>query len=173
MCGGSVSTRVVCLAERAKQTGSRRGADEAPIFLLPEVRPCCPCALVCALHVDIVDEVPVRLLHVLEADIPQNAGIVDEDIDAAKGVDGRLDDGLAILDRVVVGDRLAACRADLVDDFVCSLRGAGQPWPAYVMASLKHVKALYGNMPQRMPILSIATSLVAPWEVLSDEAEMI
>jgi hypothetical protein len=67
------------------------------------------------------DQVPVSLLHVLEADISQDAGVVDEDIDAAKGIDGSLDDGFAILDRIVVGDGLAACRADLVDDLVGGL----------------------------------------------------
>lgn len=69
-----------------------------------------------------VDQVPIRLLHVLEADIAQNAGIVDEDIDTTEGVDGRLDDGLAILDRVVVGNRLTAGGADRIDDLVCGLR---------------------------------------------------
>jgi hypothetical protein len=90
-------------------------------------------ALVCTLDVDVVDEIPVRLLHVLEADIAQDAGIVDEHIDAPKGIDGRLDDGLSILHRVVVGDRFAACGADLVDDLVGGLRvvSAGRP---------KHVK---------------------------------
>lgn len=67
------------------------------------------------------DQVPVLLLHVLEADIPQDTGVVDQHIDAPKVVDGRLDDVLSIVDRVVVGDGLAACGADLVDDLVCSL----------------------------------------------------
>jgi hypothetical protein len=48
--------------------------------------------------VDVVDEVPIRLLHVLEADIAQNTRIVDQDIDTTKSINGRLDDVLAILD---------------------------------------------------------------------------
>jgi hypothetical protein len=71
--------------------------------------------------VNLVDEVPVRLLHVLEADIAQDARIVDEHIDATEGIDGRLDDGFTVLDRVVVGDCLAACRANDFDDFVGGL----------------------------------------------------
>jgi hypothetical protein len=71
--------------------------------------------------VDLVDEVPVLLLHVLEADVAENASIVDEHIDAPKAVDGRLDDGLSILNRIVVGNGLAACSADRLDDFVCGL----------------------------------------------------
>jgi hypothetical protein len=115
-------TRVVGLSKGSEQTRRRRSADEPSILLLPEVRPRCMRALVCTLNVDVVDEVPVRLLHVLEADIAQDAGIVDEHIDAPKGIDGRLDDGLSILHRVVVGDRFSACGADLVDDLVGGLR---------------------------------------------------
>jgi hypothetical protein len=80
-------------------------------------------ALVCSIDVDSVDQIPVRLLHVLEADIAQNAGIVDEDIDATESVDGCLDDGFSVLDRVVVGDRFAACGADVFDDLICRLSG--------------------------------------------------
>jgi hypothetical protein len=76
--------------------------------------------------VHVVDEIPVRLLHVLEADVAQDAGIVDEDVDAPKRVNGRLDDGLALLDRVVVGDGLASSGADLVDDLVGGLHGRRQ-----------------------------------------------
>jgi hypothetical protein len=48
--------------------------------------------------VDLVDKLPVRLLHVLEADITQDTGVVDEHIDAPKSINRRLDDLLAILD---------------------------------------------------------------------------
>jgi hypothetical protein len=79
--------------------------------------------------VDSVDQVPVGLFHVLKADIAQNAGVVDKDIDTAKGVNGRLDNGLTILDRVVVGNSFAACAADLVDDLVCGLLSPSQSFP--------------------------------------------
>jgi hypothetical protein len=71
--------------------------------------------------VHLEDEVPVLVLHVLEADIAQDASIVDEDIDAPKRLDGRLDDPVAILDAVVVGYCLAARGFDLVDDDICGL----------------------------------------------------
>lgn len=116
-------TRVVGLAKRSKQTSRRSGADHTSVLLLSKVWPCCACALVCSFDVDLVDEIPVLLLHVLEADIAQNAGIVDEHIDAPEIVNGRLDDGVSILDRIVVGDGLAACSADRLDDFVCGLGG--------------------------------------------------
>ena len=70
---------------------------------------------------DGVDEVPIRILHVLEADISEDAGIVKEDVDAAEGVDGRFDDLVAILDAVIVRDCLAAGSFDLFDDNVGGL----------------------------------------------------
>ena len=80
-------------------------------------------ALVCSKDVDPVDQIPVCLLHVLEADIAQDTRIVDEDINAAESVDSSLDDGLSVLDRIVVGDRLTASGADSVNDLVCGLSG--------------------------------------------------
>lgn len=78
-------------------------------------------ALVCTEDVDLVDEVPVRLLHVLEADIAQDTGIVDEHIDAPKGIDRSLDDPVAILNRVIVGNCVTACGFDFLDDLVGGL----------------------------------------------------
>jgi hypothetical protein len=75
---------------------------------------------------DAVDQIPVRLFHVLETDISQDTGVVDEDINTSECVDGRLDDGLSVLDRTVVGDGLAASGADLIDDLVCSLSWSQQ-----------------------------------------------
>jgi hypothetical protein len=70
---------------------------------------------------DLINQIPVLLLHVLEANITQNASIIDEHIDTPKVVDGSLDDSFSVLDRVVVGDSLAACSADRFNDFVCGL----------------------------------------------------
>lgn len=68
------------------------------------------------------DQVPVLVLHVLEADVAEDPGIVEQDVDAAKVLDSRLDDLVAVLHAVVVGDRLAACGFDLVDHDICGLR---------------------------------------------------
>jgi hypothetical protein len=62
-------TRVVRLAERSEQAGSRRGANQPSVLLFPKVRPCRMRTLVCTIDMDSVDQVPVGLLHVLEADI--------------------------------------------------------------------------------------------------------
>ena len=75
------------------------------------------------MHVDHVR--PVRPAHAVEDAVAQNAGIVDEDIDAAEGIERRLDDlvGIAgLADRQRRGDRFAAGFLDLVDD---GLRRAG------------------------------------------------
>ena len=70
---------------------------------------------------DLHDQVPILVLEVLEANVTQDTGVVDEDIDSAKCLDGSLYDGLAILDGIVVGDGLAASSLDLVDDDIGSL----------------------------------------------------
>jgi hypothetical protein len=71
--------------------------------------------------VDLEDQVPVLVLHVLEADIAQDTGVVDQDVDPAERLDGGVDNLLAVLDAVVVGYCLAACGFDLVDDNICGL----------------------------------------------------
>lgn len=102
-------TRVVRLAERAEKTSGRGGADEPAILLFPEVRPCSSCALVCSKNVNLIDEVPISLLHVLEADVAQDTSVVDEDIDTPKGINGSLNDPVSILNRVIVGNCVTTC----------------------------------------------------------------
>ena len=120
---GQLGGGVVGLAKVSEQAGGGGGVDDTAILLLPEVGPGGAGALVGALDVDLVDEVPVLVGHVLEADVAQDACVVEEDVDAAESRDGGLDDALAVLDAVVVGDGLAAGSLDLVDDQIGSLRG--------------------------------------------------
>lgn len=108
-------------AEQACCTGR---ANHTSVLLLPEMWPRSSCALVCTLDVNLHHQVPVLIFHVLEADVAQDAGVVDEDIDSAKGLDGSLDNLVAILDRIIVGDGLAASRCDLLDNLV---GGLGKP----------------------------------------------
>lgn len=79
------------------------------------------CYLVRAICVNSVDEIPVLVLHVLEADITQDTSVVQEDIHTTEVLDSRVDDGFPVLDAVVVGGRLAAGSSDLVDHDVRSL----------------------------------------------------
>jgi hypothetical protein len=85
------------------------------------MRPCGSGTLVCTPDVHLHDQIPVGILHVLEANVSEDSRIVDQDVDSAKGLDGCVDDLVAILDRVVVGNSLAAGCFDLVDDDVCGL----------------------------------------------------
>lgn len=118
---GQLGGRVVGLAKAAKQTGGRGSVDDPAVLLLAEVRPGGTRALVGAGDVHLDDQVPVLVLEVLEGNVAQDAGVVDEDVDAAKGLDGRLDDALAVLDAVVVGNGLAAGLFDFVDDDISGL----------------------------------------------------
>ena len=57
----------------------------------------------------------------MEGAVAQDAGVGDDDVDLAEGVDRGLDDRLAALggvDAVRVGDGFAAGRLDLLDDLV-------------------------------------------------------
>lgn len=67
------------------------------------------------------DQVPILILHVLEANIPQDTSVVDQDIDAAVVLDGGFDDLLAVRDAVVIGYSLTACGFDLIDNNICCL----------------------------------------------------
>jgi len=118
---GELGGRVVGLAEVAEKTSGRGGVDDTAILLLAEVRPGSAGGLVAALDVDLEDEVPVGILHVLEADIAEDTGVVDDDINAAELLDGSLDDLVAVLDAVVVGNGLAAGLLDLLNNNIGSL----------------------------------------------------
>ena len=120
---GELGGRVVGLAKVTEETGGGGGVDDATELLLAEVGPGGAGSLVGALDVDLEDEVPVLILHVLEGDVAEDTGVVDEDIDAAELLDGGLDDLVAVLDAVVVGDGLAASGLDLVDNHIGSLFG--------------------------------------------------
>ena len=111
--------RVVGLAEVAVDPGGGGRVDDPAVALLAHHRPRRVGDPERAEHVHLVDEVPVGLGHLGEGDVAEDAGVVDDDVDPAEGVDGGLDDRGALGDRVVVGDGLAAGGDDLRDDRVC------------------------------------------------------
>lgn len=67
------------------------------------------------------DQIPIFILHILEANIPQNARIIDQDVNPSKILDGCLNDTLAIDHIVVVRNRFPARSSDLVDDHIGGL----------------------------------------------------
>lgn len=62
------------------------------------------------------NQIPVLVFHVLERNISQDTGIVEQHIDSAVVLDCRLDDLVAVLDAVVVGYCFAASGFDFVND---------------------------------------------------------
>lgn len=83
---------------------------------------------------DLHDQVPVLIFHVLEANVPKDAGIVDQDIDPPKSLDGRLNDLFPMLDAVIIRSSLAAGSFDLVNDDIGSL---SEGWKISGMGSLR------------------------------------
>lgn len=77
--------------------------------------------LVRSFDVNCNNKIPICVFHVLEGDVAQDTGIVEEDIDSAEGLNGGLDDSVTIFDAVVVGYCFAACGLNLIDDDICSL----------------------------------------------------
>lgn len=70
---------------------------------------------------DAVDEIPVLILHILETDVTENTGIVKQNINTTEVLDSSLNDTLAILYTVVVGNCLTASGTDLLNDDIGSL----------------------------------------------------
>jgi hypothetical protein len=77
--------------------------------------------LVCTVGVNCVDQIPIGILHVLKANIPQDTSVIKQNINATEGLNSGLDDSITVLDAVVVGDGLTAGGPDLLDDNICGL----------------------------------------------------
>ena len=110
---------VVGLAEVAEDPRVGRGVDDPPVVLLPHLQPRRLRDPERPLEVDVEHGVHHVGLHVVERLVPQDAGVVDDDVDPPECVEGRLHDGGAALgrrDRVGVGDGFAAQVLDLFDD---------------------------------------------------------
>ena len=77
--------------------------------------------LVWAFDVNLNDQVPILVLHVLEAYVSQNARIIDQDVNPAKLLDRRLYNVLTILHAVIVGDCVSTRSTDLFDNNISGL----------------------------------------------------
>lgn len=67
--------------------------------------------------------VPLRISHVLEQNIFNNAGIVDQNIDATKSTKRRFNDSFAVFDAVVVCYSCTMTRSNVLNDGVGCLQG--------------------------------------------------
>jgi len=73
----------------------------------------------CDVHLE--DQIPVLVLHILEADVPKDSRVIDQDVDPPKGLDSSFDNGLSILNTVVVGNSFAATGLDFFDNGIGGL----------------------------------------------------
>ena len=71
--------------------------------------------------VDLNDQIPIRVGHVLESHISKNAGIVDEDMDMTVFLNSSLDDAFAVVHAVIIRDCLAPRCLNLSNDRVSRL----------------------------------------------------
>lgn len=90
-------------------------------LLLSHVWPCCMRNCVRASDVDGNDCVPLLVRHGLEGLVAEDTGIVDNNVDSAKSVNGLLHDLGTLEIRVEVGSAVSARLFDLLDDDFCSL----------------------------------------------------
>src|SRR5690606_23020961 len=113
---------VVGLAEVAVDAGGGGGEDDPAVLLLAQVFPGGAGNLVGTLDVDLVDQVPVGVLHLVERLVAQDAGFVHDHVDAAEAVQRALHDLATVGHRVMVGHGFATGGADLGGHLV---RGRG------------------------------------------------
>lgn len=71
------------------------------------------------MHLD--NQLPIRVLHILERNISQDSSIVEEDVYSSELLYCSLDNLLSVFYRVVVGDGFSSRLADLFDDEVGGL----------------------------------------------------
>jgi len=70
---------------------------------------------------NIQNSLPVFRLHFEQALVPQNARIVDQDVNLSEGINGRLDDVRPAVRRrnvVVIGNSLSSQGLDLINNFI-------------------------------------------------------
>lgn len=113
---GTYRGGIVGLSKVSVDTAGAGRVDNATILLLEHVGPGSLGHLVGAAQVDIEDRVPQVVVHVGESLVTQDTSVVDQDINTTKGIDGGLDDILAILARCLVSNSLAAHLLDLLDN---------------------------------------------------------
>jgi len=95
--------------------------DEAARLLLAEMGGCGTADVEAALEMDTDDRIPIVLGHFVEDGITQNAGIVDHNVEAAKGIHGLVDhslSGLEIGNATEICGRRASGTFDLLNNLV-------------------------------------------------------
>ena len=57
---------------------------------------------------DSMDKIPVSIAHVSKGPVPQDTSIIDKYVNPSVVINGRLDNLITILDRVVISNSLSA-----------------------------------------------------------------
>lgn len=99
------------------------GVDDTAKLLLAEDRPGGLGDLVGAINVDREDGIPLLIGHTGKGDILEDTGVVDDNVDTAKGLHGSLDNLVSVKDRVVVGNGFTTSGTDLIDNKISSAAG--------------------------------------------------
>ena len=69
------------------------------------------------------DQIPVNLLHLLEGDVTEDTGVVDDDVDSAEGINSGLDNLVTELNGVLVSDSDTTGSLDLINDGISGVLG--------------------------------------------------
>ncbi len=112
--GGSI----VGLSEVAIDTACGSGVQDAAVLLLQHVRPSSLGDRVCAVQVNLVDDLPLVVGHVGKRLVAENARVVDDNVDATPSVNSSLDNGLTILDIGLVADSFTTKLLNLLHNIV-------------------------------------------------------
>ena len=112
---------VIALPDIAEQSRGRRHHDDAAVILLAEQvdRRAIDVEMPGQMHVD--DRLPILGEHVVKHFVAQDAGGVEDDVQPAERLARLAHHREAVVefgDRAIIGDRVAARRLDLVDDFL-------------------------------------------------------
>jgi|GEM_PF-3850608 len=103
-----------------------------------------------------VDQVPIGILHLVEALVAQDAGVVHHHIDTTESFQRVLHDLLAVGDRVVVGHCRTAGLADLLDHQIGRRAAGAFTLSAAAQIIDQHLGTMTGEQ-QRMGAAEAAT----------------
>lgn len=110
-----IHTRVVSLTEATEQTSSRSSVNDTTELLFAEMRPGSSSTLISTIGVDLGNQIPVLVLHILKADITEDTGIVNENIYTAEVLNSGVDNAFTVLNTIIVGNSLPTSGFNLID----------------------------------------------------------
>ena len=107
---------IIALTKVTVDTARRGGVDDAAVFLLQKDGPGSLGNLIGTTQMNVQDGVPEVVIHVRECLVPEDTGIVNDDVETAERINGALDDLLSILGGSFHASGLSAQFLDLSND---------------------------------------------------------